>query len=77
MISFFTSIPLNKTIDIILDKILNQKVLHTTIKRWTMKKLLRDACTKTPFSINGELYQQIDGVYGFTTTLANIIMTAI
>ncbi len=43
-----------------------------------MKKLLLDSCTKTPFSINGELYKQIDGVAmgsPLGPTLANIIMT--
>ena len=68
VISLFTNIPLNKTIDIILDKIYNHEVLHTTIKKRTMKKLLRNTCTKTPFSI---CFSE------FTTKpyLANIIMT--
>ena len=78
--SLFTNIPLNKTIDIILNKIYKQNKLKTAFKNRTLKKLLRDACTKTPFSINGELYRQIDGVSmgsPLSPTLANIIMTAL
>ena len=78
--SLFTNIPLNKTIDIIFNKIYKQNKLKTAFKKRTLKKLLRDACTKTPFSINGELYRQIDGVSmgsPLSPTLANIIMTAL
>ena len=59
VISFFNNIPLNKTIDIILNKIYNQNKLSTSIKKGTLKKPLRDACTKTPFSINGKLFRQV------------------
>ena len=58
----FTNVPLKKTINIILDKIYNKKEISTSLKKRTLKKLLLDSCTKTPFSINGELYKQIDGV---------------
>ena len=78
--SLFTNIPLNKTIDIILNKIYKQNKLKTAFKKRTLKKLLRDACTKTPFSINGELYRQIEGISmgsPLSPTLANIIMTAL
>ena len=42
------------------------------------KKLILDSCTKTVFSLNGQLYKQIDGVSmgsPLSPTLANIIMT--
>ena len=45
-----------------------------------MKKLLTDACTKTFFYVNNELYRQIDGVSmgsPLGPTLANIIMPAL
>ena len=51
--SLFTNIPLNKTINIILDKIYNENKILTTLKKHTHKKLLHDACTKTPFFANG------------------------
>ena len=36
--------------------------MTTSLKKRTLKKLLLHLCTKTPFSINGELYRQLDGV---------------
>ncbi len=76
--SLFTNVPLKKTINIILDKIYNKKEISTSLKKQTLKKLLLDSCTKIPFSMNGELYKQIDGVAmgsPLGPTLANIIMT--
>jgi hypothetical protein len=48
------------------------------LKKRTLNKLLIDSCTKTPFSFNVLLYQQIDGVSTVNPlgpTLADIIMT--
>ena len=47
--SLFTSVPLSKTINIILDWIYNKKLLKTNIKKRTMKKLLKDCCTTNTF----------------------------
>ena len=44
--SLFTSVPLNKAINIIVNRIYNNKLLNTNIKKHTMKKLLKDCCTK-------------------------------
>ena len=52
---------------------------NTSPKKRTLKKLLLDCCTKTPFSINGQLFKQTDGVAmgsPLGPTLANIFMTA-
>ena len=49
-----------------------------SLKKRTLKKLILDCCTKTPFSINGQLFKQTDGVAmgsPLGPTLANIIMT--
>jgi hypothetical protein len=76
--SLFTNVPLKKTINLILDIIYNKKQLNTTLKKRTLKKLLLDCCTKTPFSINGELFKEVDGIAmgsPLGPTLANIIMT--
>ena len=40
--SLFTSVPLSKAINIILDWIYNKKMLKTNINKRTMKKLLKD-----------------------------------
>ena len=60
--SLFTSVPLSKTIYIILDRIYNKKLLKTNIKKRTIKKLLKDCCTKNALSLNNTIYEQIDDV---------------
>ena len=78
--SLFTNIPLNKTINIILHKIYDENKISTKLKKRTVKNLLHNACTKTLFFANGELYQQIDGIAmgsPLSPTLANIIMIAL
>ena len=78
--SLFTNIPLQKTVKIILNKIYNEKIITTTLKKQTMKELLLVVCTKTQFYVNGVLHQQIDGVSmgsPLSPTLANIIMIAL
>ena len=55
--SLLTNVPLNKTIDIILDRIYWQKLLKINLKKRTMKKLLLDSCTKTAFSYDNILCQ--------------------
>ena len=48
------------------------------MKKRTMKKLLKDCCTKNAFSFNNTIYEQIDGVSMRSClgpVLANIIMT--
>ena len=75
--SLFTSVPLSKTINIILDRIYNKKLLKTNIKKRTIKKLLKDCCTKNALSLNNTIYEQIDGVSMGSClwpVLANIIM---
>ena len=76
--SLFTNVPLEKTINIILDRIYKDKVIPTTLKRRTLKKLIKDTCSKTAFMFDGVIYEQIDGVSmgaALGPVLANIIMT--
>ena len=76
--SLFTNVPLKRTIDIILDRVYNKKMISTQLKKRTPKKLVKDTCRKTVFSANKKLYQQIDGVSMGSflgPLLANIIMT--
>ena len=77
--SLFTNIPLRKTSNIILDRIYKDKRITTSLNKRTLKKLLLDSCTKTSFSLNDQLYRQIDGVSmgsPLGPTLADILMTA-
>ena len=76
--SLFTSVLLSKTINIIVDRKYNKKLLKTNIKKRAMKKLLKDCCTKNTFSFNNTIYEQIDGVSMGSClgpVLANIVMT--
>ena len=78
VVSLFTNVPLKRTINVIVDRIYNEKVIETKLKRSTLKKLILDCCTKTTFSFNDKLYDQIDGVCmgsSLGPVLANIIMT--
>ena len=76
--SLFTNVPIKRTVDIILKRIYEDKLVSTNLKKHTLKKLILDTCTKTSFSFNNKLYQQKDGVSvgsSLGPVLANIIMT--
>ena len=78
VVSLFTNVPLQKTINIILKKVYVEKVINTTIKKNTMRKLIKDTCKKTAFVFDNEINEQIDGVSmgsPLAPVLANIIMT--
>ena len=62
-----------------LDGIYEDNRIQTSLSKRTLKKLLLDSCTKTPFSINRQLCHQIDGVSmgsPLGLTLTDILMTA-
>ena len=76
--SLFTNVPLAKTINIILNRVCDQNLIETKLKRRTLKKLISGTCKKTTFSFNNQLYEQCDGVSmgsSLGPVLANIIMT--
>ena len=76
--SLFTNVPLKKTIDVILDRVYNKKLITTKLKKRTLKKLIMDTCNKTAFMCNNVIYEQKDGVSmgaSLGPVLANIIMT--
>ena len=78
MTSLFTNMPSNKTFNIILDSVYNEDLVSTDLRKRTLKKLIKDTCSKTVFTANKKLYQQIDGVSMSSSLgplLANIIMT--
>ena len=60
--SLFTNVPLDFTIKLILQRIYDDKLIDTKIKKEHMKELL-DMCTKDiHFSCNNKIYKQTDGV---------------
>ena len=78
VVSLFTNVPLKKTVNIILKRIYQDKLINTTLSKRSLKKLILDTCKKTAFSSNNKIYEQIDGVSmggSLGPVLANIIMT--
>ena len=76
--SLFTNVPLRKTVNVILDRVYKDNAIQTNLKKRTLKKLINDTCSKTAFSYNNTIYEQIDGVSMgacLGPVLANIIMT--
>ena len=72
------NIPLNRNIKIILRRIYQDKVFHTTLRKRTMKKVIIESCTKIAFSFNNKIYKEICGVSmrsPLGPVLANIIIT--
>lgn len=75
--SLFTNVPLDFTINLILDKIYREKAIKTKLKKEDFRVLL-ELCTKhMHFSYNGIIYRQVDGVAmgsPLGPVLANIFM---
>ena len=70
--------PLKRTIEIILKRVFQDKLINTTLSKRTLKKLLLDCATKTAFSFDNIFYEQTDGVSmgsSLAPVLANIILT--
>ena len=60
--SSFTTVPLDRTVNIILKRIYDDKELKISISRNEMKELLLLWAKKFHFTFNGKLYMQVDGV---------------
>ena len=76
--SLFTNVPLKQTINLVLLRVFKDKLINTTLSKHTLKKLLFDSCTKTAFSSDHILCQQIDVVSMgscLAPVSANIIFT--
>ena len=77
VVSLFTSVPLEYTIQIILDKVFKEKKIKTKLSQKELKTLL-ELCTKEMhFSFNDKIYKQINGVAmgsPLGPVLANIFM---
>ena len=77
VVSLFTSVPLDFTINLILKKVYDEKLITTKLKREELKALL-ELCTKEMhFSFNGKIYRQVNGVAmgsPLGPVLANIFM---
>ena len=77
VVSLFTSVPLDFTIELILDKVYKDKLIKTKLSRDEMKELLETCTKEMHFSFNGIIYRQRDGVAmgsPLGPVLANIFM---
>ena len=75
--SLFTEIPLDETINYIIDQIYNQQKLPQITSKPIFKRLLERVTKGTTFTFNGKLYKQVDGCSmgnPLSPTLANIFM---
>ena len=73
VISLFANVALRKTVNIILDRVYNQKLIKTTLSKKVLKNLILCTCQKTAFTFNNITYEQKDSV-SMGVSLANIIM---
>ena len=60
--SLFTNIPLKETINYIIHKIYNQKLLKVICKKLIFKQLLYKLTTDCTIQFNQSFYKQIDGL---------------
>ena len=63
VVSLFTSVPLQATVQIVLDKIFNEPgFIYQGFDKKDFEKLLNLAVLDTDFLFSGKHYKQIDGV---------------
>ena len=78
VVSLFTYVLLKRTIDLVLKRVFDEKLINTTLSKRTLKKLISDSCSKTAFSFDNKICDIIDGVSMgscLPPVLANIILT--
>ena len=62
VVSLFTNVPLDETIDIIIKCIYDKKEINTDIPKKEMKQLLYLCAKNVHFTLNSKMYFQVDGV---------------
>ena len=78
--SLFTNVPLDYTINYILDKVYKDKVIKTKLKRNQLQQLLQLCTKEMHFSFGGQIFRQVDGVAmgsPLGPVLANIFMVSL
>ena len=73
----FTNVALRKTVNIILDRVYDQKPIKTTLSKNILKNLILDTFQKTAFTFNNIIYEQKDGISveaSLGPVLGNVIM---
>ena len=80
VVSLFTNVPIEFTIDVILDKVYNKRLIKTKLSRNELKKLLLLCTTQLHFKFNNQIFRQVEGVSmgsPLGPVLANIFMVAL
>ena len=75
--SLFTNVPLDETIEIILNRIYDKNEISTDIRKSEIKELLKLCIKSVHFTFDGNIYVQNDGVAmgsPLRPVLANIFM---
>ena len=54
MIFLFTNVPLNRTVNIVLDRAYNENFMNTNLRKRTLKKLIKGTCSETVFTANNK-----------------------
>ncbi|CAF4673899.1 unnamed protein product [Rotaria sp. Silwood1] len=62
VVNLYTNIPVDKTINIILKELYENRPVPPIIERNDLKELLTFATTKSHFLFDGKIYDQVDGV---------------
>ena len=62
VVSLFTSVPLDYTINVILDKVYKERKIETKLSRDELRSLLELCTKKMHFSFNNKIYKQTNGV---------------
>ena len=57
----FTNVPLNKTINIILNRIYKEYLVKTNMRKLMLKKIIKCSSLKTAFLFDGKIYKKNDG----------------
>ena len=78
VIVLFTNVPLNRAVNIILDRAYHENLVNTNLRKRTLKMLIKGTYIKTVFTANKKFYLQISGVSMVSSLgplLNNIVMT--
>ena len=69
--SVVTNVHLQWSLNIILDRIFNKRLIDTNLNKSTLWKLTLDTCTKTVFLRDNKVFEQIEGLFFFFFSSSN------
>ena len=54
VVSLFTNVSLRKTVNVILKRVYSEKLINTSLSKYSLKKLILDTCQKTALPFNNK-----------------------